>query len=98
MSNVSSVTPVRYDALSQPERRAVRESYVQAQGGACHHCKAPLDGPPTAEMTAKRITPRLYPATFFRFPVHLHHSRKTGLTIGAVHNRCNAILWEYHGE
>jgi hypothetical protein len=30
--------------------------------------------------------------------VHLHHSHETGMTIGAVHARCNAVLWQYHGE
>lgn len=32
------------------------------------------------------------------YPVHLHHDHKTGLTIGAVHAKCNAVLWQYYGE
>jgi hypothetical protein len=28
----------------------------------------------------------------------LHHCHQTGLTIGAVHAKCNAVLWQYHGE
>ena len=44
------------------------------------------------------ITNSLFPPNFFKWPVHLHHSHDTGMTIGAVHARCNAVLWQYHGE
>ena len=41
---------------------------------------------------------RLFPESFFKYPVHLHHSHDTGKTIGAVHAYCNAVLWEYYGQ
>jgi hypothetical protein len=31
-------------------------------------------------------------------PVHLQHSHVTGLTEGAVHAFCNAVLWQYEGR
>jgi hypothetical protein len=41
---------------------------------------------------------KLFPRGFLSNPVHLHHCHTTGLTIGAVHSRCNAILWQHHGQ
>ena len=90
--------PVDYGSLSPTERRAVREEYIRLQGGKCHHCGAPLDGEASEEMRGLRIDRSLFPEGFFKYPVHLHHSHEDGMTIGAVHNRCNAILWQYHGE
>ena len=95
---VGNMLPAFYDALTPDGRRSVREQYVREQSGKCHHCKAPLDGQPAEAVLRQKITRRLYPPNFFKYPVHLHHSRKTGLTIGAVHNHCNAVLWEHHGE
>ena len=46
----------------------------------------------------KWIDEELVPENFFKYPVHLHHSHYTGMTIGAVHANCNAVLWQYHGE
>jgi hypothetical protein len=92
------MTPQNYNELSSKERRILREEYVRHQGGNCYYCNAPLNGPPAMKAAKVKITPSLYPAGFFRWPVHLHHDHDTGMTIGAVHNRCNAILWEYHNE
>jgi hypothetical protein len=90
--------PAVYAELEWQERRAVREKYVELQRGLCHHCGAPLTGPALDAIREKRIDRKLYPPNFFKYPVHLHHSHDTGLTIGAVHNYCNAVLWEHHGE
>lgn len=90
--------PAVYDVLSASDRRLVRNEYVARQGGLCQHCGAPLDGRPSGEIMSMPVDRRLFPASFFKWPVHLHHSHVTGLTIGAVHNRCNAVLWQYHGE
>lgn len=90
--------PKDYDKLTPNERRVLREEYVRHQGGNCYYCKAPLSGPPSMAVKKKKITPKLYPKGFFRWPVHLHHDHNTGMTIGAVHNYCNAVLWEYEGE
>jgi len=93
-----SKLPVNYRLLSPNERRAVREEYIKLQGGKCKHCGESLDGQASKEMLAKKINRRMFPKTFFQYPVHLHHCHVTGNTIGAVHNQCNAVLWQYHGE
>lgn len=90
--------PVDYEALSPSEKRVVRKEYMRLQKYACHHCNESLNGPPSAEVLAARVDKSLFPVDFFKWPVHLHHSHATGMTIGAVHNYCNAVLWQYHGE
>jgi hypothetical protein len=90
--------PVNYSQLKPKERRVVREDYVNFQEGLCYYCKAPLSGAPALDVSNKRVDRRLFPDGFFRWPVHLHHDHVTGMTIGAVHNHCNAVLWEYDGE
>lgn len=90
--------PVDYTSLEWWERRAVREQYVREQSGKCCHCGGALSAPPVGPDANKKINRRLFPKNFFKYPVHLHHCHSTGLTIGAVHNHCNAALWQYHGE
>ena len=90
--------PVNYEKLTWQERRSVREEYIRRQKGKCHHCGAPLNGPATQEMRSRWVRKSAFPPNFFKYPVHLHHSHDTGMTIGAVHNQCNAVLWQYHGE
>ena len=90
--------PVDYTKICSAERKRVREEYVKRQGGLCQHCGASLDGDPAPEVKRLRVNKRLFPHGFFRWPVHLHHCHKTGMTIGAVHCYCNAVLWQYHGE
>ncbi len=90
--------PQRYKDMTQPERAALRALYVTAQDGLCHHCGTRLDGPPAPAISEKPSNWKLFPPNFTRYPVHLHHSHKTDLTIGAVHSLCNAVLWQYHGE
>lgn len=90
--------PVDYDKLSRKERRTVREDYVRHQDGKCYYCKAPLSGPPSMKVKNKPVNKNLFPEGFFKWPVHLHHDHNTGMTIGAVHAYCNAVLWQYEGE
>lgn len=90
--------PTMYNGLGPHEKRPVRERYIELQKGLCWHCKAPLAGEPPTEVLTKLVDVELFPANFFRSPVHLHHSHDTGLTIGAVHAYCNAVLWQYYGE
>lgn len=90
--------PYLYDELSPVDRRTIREMYVKEQNGLCCHCKEPLTGDPRWHEATIRINWGLFPPNFLRYPIHLHHDRKTGLTIGAVHARCNAYLWEHKGE
>lgn len=90
--------PVDYSALEWWERRDVRQQYIREQDGKCQHCGEPLSGEPSRRVNRAKINWRLFPKTFQKYPIHLHHSHDTGLTIGAVHMRCNAYLWQYEGE
>lgn len=92
------ILPVDYRALKPHERRPVREEYVRIQKGLCRHCGRPLTGPPREDIEQARITASLFPEGFFEHPIQLHHNHDTGMTIGAVHARCNAYLWEHKGE
>ena len=92
--------PVDYNQLTQSQRRQVRELYCKLQDWRCSHCGNNLMEGATKEIMAMPINYRLFPGGigFLKFPIHLHHDHRTGLTIGAVHSRCNAVLWQYHGE
>jgi len=91
--------PVNYKKISFQERRKVREEYVRLQDGKCQYCKRNLGIPITEKIKRNRpINKSLFPKDFFKWPIHLHHDHNTGMTIGAVHNYCNAVLWQYHGE
>lgn len=90
--------PSNYEAMDWKERRACREEYQRIQKGICCHCGTYLAGSPSKEMMGKKINFALFPPNFFKWPIHLHHSHTDGNTIGAVHNLCNAVLWQYHGE
>lgn len=89
---------VNYNELSQRERKHVRENYAKDQDGLCFYCDAPLDGPASERVQKKVVNKNLFPKGFFNHPVHLHHNHNTGMTIGAVHCKCNAVLWQYHHE
>lgn len=90
--------PCDYNKLDWRERRDVRNCYIEIQGGKCAHCGEDLSGLARIDVAMKKINTRLFPKTFWQYPTHLHHDHKTGMTIGAVHNQCNAVLWQYHGE
>lgn len=90
--------PVNYNETHYRKRKLVREEYARQQGGRCCHCNQPLDSEPLQEVSSMAVNIALFPIGFFKHPVHLHHSHKTGMTIGAVHAYCNAVLWQYHGE
>lgn len=90
--------PIKYNAAEWTVRRDARNEYVKRQDGNCHYCKHPLSHYPPKGITRKTIDWSLFPKNFLKHPVHLHHSHETGLTIGAVHAYCNAVLWQYHGE
>lgn len=90
--------PVDYDKLNRDERMAVRDLYVLVQNGKCYFCEHELNGPPGPKAADRNVNFRLFPDGFFTRPVHLHHNHDTGLTIGAVHARCNAVLWQHYGE
>lgn len=90
--------PRNYNKLTNEERRQVRLQYVRLQKGRCYYCHSSLGGNPAHKSHGKAIKRSLFPKGFFKHPIHLHHNHNTGMTIGAVHNHCNAVLWQYHNE
>jgi hypothetical protein len=90
--------PINYTLATPTERRQARDTYKYRQKGLCAHCGEPLSGPPPKVILNKKINWKYFPKNFLKYPVHLHHSHDTGMTIGAVHAYCNAVLWQYHGE
>ena len=88
--------PVDYTKIDGATRRLIREEYVKAQNGLCYWCNKPLDNNPPVEITNKPINWRLFPPNFLKYPVHLQHNHDTGMTEGAVHAYCNAVMWQYH--
>lgn len=90
--------PINYHEVHWSVRKEAREEYVRQQEGKCWYCKEPLTGEPATHVQEKSVNKNLFPVNFFNWPVHLHHSHTTGMTIGAVHCRCNAVLWQYYGE
>lgn len=87
--------PVNYTKLHWSERRHVREQYIKEQKGNCYYCGESLNKEPPKEITNKKINWSLFPSNFLKYPVHLQHDHKSGLTEGAVHNYCNAVMWQY---
>lgn len=90
--------PQKYDELTINKKRLLREDYITHQEGKCYYCHSDLTGRPSLRVQRLTVTESLYPPNFFNHPVHLHHDHNTGLTLGAVHCKCNAVLWEYEGE
>ena len=90
--------PVEYDLLPGLERRAVREQYVKEQNNLCMHCGEDLSSKAPERITEQTIIWEAFPPGFLNYPIHLQHDHGTGLTEGAVHAYCNAVLWQYHGR
>lgn len=89
--------PTDYSKLNFQERRIVREQYVELQEGKCFFCKKTLKLP-AIKLKGKSIDWSLFPKNFLQYPVHLQHNHDTGMTEGAVHSYCNAVMWQYHGR
>lgn len=90
--------PIDYDTATPAEKKAAREEYANRQDGNCWYCKSDLGEPPTPEICRAYIDKSRFPPQFFTYKVHLHHDRVTGESLGAVHARCNAYLWQYLGQ
>ena len=91
--------PINYKETHHSVRKIVREKYIELQDGKCYYCHRDINVPITEkEMKNRPINKNLFPKNFFKWPVHLHHDHNTGMTIGAVHSYCNAVLWQYHKE
>tara|TARA_R100000654_G_C2592279_1_gene113506 strand:+ start:78 stop:365 length:288 start_codon:yes stop_codon:yes gene_type:complete len=92
------VLPIDYTKLHSRERRKVREQYIAEQKGECYYCGGDLSKEPPQYITEKEINLNLFPPNFLMYPVHLQHNHDTGMTEGAVHAYCNAVMWEYEGR
>jgi len=90
--------PVDYTKLVWYDRKAVREQYITEQDNKCMYCGNKLTEEPPIEVTNKRINWDLFPENFLKHPIHLQHDHNTGMTEGAVHAYCNAVLWQYEGR
>jgi len=90
--------PVDYTRLKPRERRTVRERYVSDQSGKCYYCEGDLESEPPKEIGRKKIHWELFPEGFLKWPIHLQHDHQTGMTEGAVHAYCNAVMWQYEGR
>jgi len=90
--------PINYNKVHFSVRKLARKQYEDEQEGLCYHCKNTLNLRPPKKITEIPVDAGLFPEGFFNWPVHLHHNHDTGMTIGAVHSYCNAILWQYHNE
>lgn len=90
--------PVCYDEIPWRLKKDVRNQYVEEQNGECMYCNNLLSGPPPKGVTDKEINWDLFPPNFLKHPVHLQHCHQTGMTEGAVHAYCNAVLWQYENR
>lgn len=90
--------PTDYDKLSQEQRREVREQYIEEQHKKCMYCGYDLFAQPALRVANMDINLELFPEGFLDYPIHLQHNHYTGWTEGAVHARCNAVMWQYENR
>ena len=87
-----------YTKLNWMERREVREQYIKDQGYKCYYCGSSLNEPPPQDIVNMEIDWNLFPENFLKYPIHLQHNHDTGMTEGAVHSYCNAVMWQYEAR
>ena len=87
--------PADYTKLNPYERRIVRLLYIEKQNHKCYYCGEDIDKLPPKRITDKPINWKLFPENFLKYPIHLQHNHNTGMTEGAVHAYCNAVMWQY---
>jgi len=90
--------PTDYTKIPPSVRREVRNEYIKLQDNKCHWCKESLSDDPPSSITDKKIDWKRFPPNFLQYPIHLQHCHKTGMTEGAVHAYCNAVMWQYEGR
>ena len=90
--------PILYNYATSAERKEARNQYIEDQDGLCYWCNCPLDEDPPDKITSQEINLDIFPDGFLNFPIHLQHDHDSGLTEGAVHAYCNAVMWQYHGR
>jgi len=98
MSNIKYALPANYNTLAWWEKKEVREQYIKEQKRMCYYCKESLDSGAPERISKKEINWGLFPDNFLKYPIHLQHNHDTGLTEGAVHNYCNAVMWQYESR
>lgn len=90
--------PINYKKADRRTRASARNQYVSEQKWICIHCNTSLAEDPPKRITGKKINWDLFPPNFLKYPIHLQHNHDTGMSEGAVHAYCNAVLWQYHGR
>lgn len=90
--------PIKYSETHYTIRKKARLEYIKLQEGLCYYCHEPLKKKAPLRIRKMKLKRGGFPRGFWKYPIHLHHCHKTDLTLGAVHNYCNAVLWQYHGE
>ena len=90
--------PLNYNMLTPTKRATVREQYIAEQDGKCFYCVNGLDEESSKVVRDFDVDPSLFPPGFLNHPIHLQHNHETGMTEGAVHAYCNAVLCQYHGK
>ena len=88
--------PVNYNKLNSKQKKEVREQYITDQNNKCYYCKEDLHRNPPQKILVMNINWRLFPPGFLKNKIHLQHNHTTGMTEGAVHAYCNAVMWQYH--
>ena len=90
--------PIDYTKLHWTDKKKVIEQYIEEQNGKCFYCKESLTKEAPKRIKQKEINWDLFPLNFLKYPVHLQHNHDTGMTEGAVHNYCNAYMWQYENK
>lgn len=90
--------PVDYTKLNASDKKRVREQYIEEQSGKCMYCGCSLKENPPKEITDKKIYWEYFPEGFLKSPIHLQHNHDSGMTEGAVHAYCNAVMWQYENR
>ena len=90
--------PIKYSESSFSEKREARNEYITKQNNLCYFCGKPLDEPAPKVVTDKKINWSIFPKNFLKYPIHLQHDHETDKTEGAVHNYCNAVMWQYYNK
>ena len=90
--------PTDYTKLNAKQKKLVRELYIKEQDNNCWACGESLSGDPRHDIMEAKINYKLFPPGFLKNPIHLQHDHDTNMTEGAVHAKCNAVMWEYFGK
>lgn len=90
--------PVDYTKINWIKRKQVRQQYIEEQNWKCAYCKCTLKEDAPLVITSMPIDWSLFPEHFLKYPIHLQHNHETGMTEGAVHSYCNAVMWQYEGR